>query len=612
MDTIRDAPFGQLLRYLTGNRVFLYPEEKPGYQFPSSYLGKDEEIPEKRRQKQAPIEKETKPPPQQDESRIEPVEAPEVAERDVEKAESSSSDDENATNFRRVASHASSLHRVATLPYTAERLAADQALALEKTQSKPITPEKTANGTIIVDWWATDDPENPQNWSWKKKATTALIIDVYTLVVYASSAIYVSSQELVMQRFGVGHTKGALGLALYVLGYGMGPLIFAPLSEVPYFGRNIPYIVTFGLFTILALPTALVDNMGGLLVLRYLQGFFGSPCLANGGASMGDMYSLLYLPYPVAAWVSFAFAAPAIGPLLSGFAVYAENWRWALWEILWMAGPVFLVFFFFVPETQPTTILLNRAKRLRRITGNQKIRSQTEINERGVNLGATVLDAIIKPLEITIKDPAILFVNVYTALTYGIYYSFFEVFPLVYPPLYGFNVGETGIVFLCIIVGCFIAMAIYFSYLHFFLIPDVLKNGLRTQEYRLRPSLIACLGPTVGLFLFGWTARSSIHWIVSVIGVTIYATTVYIVMQCIFTYVPMSYPQYAASLFAGNDFFRSLFAFGAILFGRPMYVNLGVGEGISLLGGLSVIGIVGMWLLYFYGANLRARSKFAI
>ena len=161
MDTIRDAPFGQLLRYLTGNRVFLYPEEKPGYQFPSSYLGKDEEIPEKRRQKQVPIEKETKPPPQQDESRIEPVEAPEVPERDVEKAESSSSDDENATNFRRVASHASSLHRVATLPYTAERLAADQALALEKTQSTPITPEKTANGTIIVDWYAKDPMKRP-------------------------------------------------------------------------------------------------------------------------------------------------------------------------------------------------------------------------------------------------------------------------------------------------------------------------------------------------------------------------------------------------------------------------------------------------------------------
>jgi MFS transporter, DHA1 family, multidrug resistance protein len=40
---------------------------------------------------------------------------------------------------------------------------------------------------------------------------------------------------------------------------------------------------------------------------------------------------------------------------------------------------------------------------------------------------AIVIDAIIKPMEITIKDPAIAFVNVYTAIIYGIYYSFFAV-----------------------------------------------------------------------------------------------------------------------------------------------------------------------------------------
>lgn len=54
----------------------------------------------------------------------------------------------------------------------------------------------------------------------------------------------------------------------------------------------------------------------------------------------------------------------------------------------------------------------------------------------------------------------------------------------------------------------------------------------------------------------------------------------------------MSYPQYAASLFAGNDFFRSLFAFGAVLFSRSMFINLGVAKGITLLAGLAVIGIV--------------------
>jgi hypothetical protein len=89
----------------------------------------------------------------------------------------------------------------------------------------------------------------------------------------------------------------------------------------------------------------------------------------------------------------------------------------------------------------------------------------------------------------------------------------------------------------------------------------------------------------------GWTANSHVHWIVGVIGNTMYAASAYIIMQCVFIYIPMSYPQYAASLFAGNDLFRSAFAFAAILFSPPLYNNLGIGQGISLLGGLSVLGI---------------------
>jgi DHA1 family multidrug resistance protein-like MFS transporter len=215
------------------------------------------------------------------------------------------------------------------------------------------------------------------------------------------------------------------------------------------------------------------------------------------------MYSLLYLPYSIAIWVAAMFAAPALGPLLSGFAVYAENWRWSQWEVLWMAGPVFLLMFFFLPETQPTTILLHRSARLRKLTGNDNIRTQTEIERKGIGFGAILSDAIIKPIEIGIKDPALMFVNLYTALTYGIYYSFFEVFALVYPPIYGFNVGETSIVFTCIIVGCFIAIVIFFAYLKWYLIPDILKNGLRAQEHRLVPGIFASIGPVVGLFIFG-------------------------------------------------------------------------------------------------------------
>lgn len=77
-------------------------------------------------------------------------------------------------------------------------------------------------------------------------------------------------------------------------------------------------------------------------------------------------------------------------------------------------------------------------------------------------------------------------------------------------------------------------------------------------------------------------------------------------------YLPLTYPQYAASLFAANDLCRSALAAGSIIFAYPLYVNLGIGRGVSILGGLMVGGVIGIWLLYFFGAKLRAKSRFAI
>jgi DHA1 family multidrug resistance protein-like MFS transporter len=85
----------------------------------------------------------------------------------------------------------------------------------------------------------------------------------------------------------------------------------------------------------------------------------------------------------------------------------------------------------------------------------------------------------------------------------------------------------------------------------------------------------------------------------------------YTIMQCVFLYLPFTYPRYAASLFAANDFARSAFAAGCVIFSQPMYHNLGVPKGVTLLAGLTVGCTVALFVLYFYGAGLRARSKFA-
>lgn len=113
------------------------------------------------------------------------------------------------------------------------------------------------------------------------------------------------------------------------------------------------------------------------------------------------------------------------------------------------------------------------------------------------------VDAIIKPFEIMFKDPAVLFVNLYTALIYGIYYSFFEAFALVYGPIYGFSLGLTGVAFLTVLVGALIMCAMFFCLLHFVVIPQLKAKGPGEQEDVLVPSLIMVFGPPIGLFLFG-------------------------------------------------------------------------------------------------------------
>lgn len=323
------------------------------------------------------------------------------------------------------------------------------------------------------------------------------------------------------------------------------------------------------------------------------------------------MFSIIKLPYVLGLWALSATCGPALGPIISGFSVTAENWRWSLWEMLWLSGPIFISMLLALPETYSANILLRRAQRLRKLTGNNNYRSQSELDQAALKPRDVVFDALVRPMQLMLLDPAIGFTAAYVALCYGIYYSFFEAFPIVYIERYHFNLGEMGLTFLSITAATILALASYYLYVYKIVEPDFRANGLGKPERRLVPALLASFLLPAGLFIFAWTSDGKIHWIVSVVGVFIFTIGVFILMQVIFVYLPMVYPQYAASLFAGNDFARSSLAFAAVLFSRPMFLGMGVDAGVSLLGALTAVCIAGIFVLYFYGDRLRARSRFA-
>lgn len=54
-----------------------------------------------------------------------------------------------------------------------------------------------------------------------------------------------------------------------------------------------------------------------LLAFRFLTGFFGSPVLATGGASMADLWVPKKRAYAIGIWGVFATAGPVMGQWLA-------------------------------------------------------------------------------------------------------------------------------------------------------------------------------------------------------------------------------------------------------------------------------------------------------
>jgi multidrug resistance protein len=162
-------------------------------------------------------------------------------------------------------------------------------------------------------------------------------------------------------------------------------MLWSPLSEMPYIGRMPIYLFTLFLYIVLQVPTALATNFGMLLAFRFITGFVGSPVLATGGATVADIYAPKKQAYGITIWGAFAVCAPAMGPIVGGFAAHAKGWRWTIWELTWLGGFTFTLLFFFFPETSSSNILYRRAVRLRKATGDKRLKSMSEIEAESMS-----------------------------------------------------------------------------------------------------------------------------------------------------------------------------------------------------------------------------------
>lgn len=163
---------------------------------------------------------------------------------------------------------------------------------------------KNLSAASVVTWYSVEDPANPRNWSDLKKGWIIVVMTIYTFVVYCTASIITPTADYVMHEFDVSLDVASLGLSLYVVGYGVGPMFFSPISEIPAIGRNPPYLYSFIVFFIISIVLAVVHSFPAMLVLRFFQGVFGSPILASGAATIEDIYDMYSAPYGYIWWIA--------------------------------------------------------------------------------------------------------------------------------------------------------------------------------------------------------------------------------------------------------------------------------------------------------------------
>ncbi|KAK4506311.1 hypothetical protein PRZ48_000041 [Zasmidium cellare] len=453
-----------------------------------------------------------------------------------------------------------------------------------------------AEDFVLVDW-SDDDPCHPRNWAlWKKCFVTGQIC-LLCFAIYIGAAVYTSGLEGIRQRFGISETAALLGLTLYVLGYGIGPMLWSPVAEMPLIGRNPVYLLTLLAFVFF--------NFG--VVYARNTGILGSPVLGTGGASLADMFRPQKRAYSITAFALANICGPTVGPIVGNWAAEFKGWTWPIWELIWISGFTFVFLFFFLPETMAENILYKRTLRLRKSNVQIRLKSQAEIDAADLKVTDILNTTLVRPFTLMIYEPIVLVLNLYLALIYALLYCWLESIPIAFSEVRGFSSGITGLCFIGIAAGAFVVAPPYIYYNYYYVEPRFNSQGDLKPEIRLEPALMGSFCLPVCLFFFGWTAQyASVLWIVPVIATSFFTVGGFLSFAGIFNYLGDAYPSSYASISAGNDFMRSCFGAAFPLFANQMFHT---NWGNSLLGFVSIVFIPIIFYIWRNGEALRMRSK---
>lgn len=316
----------------------------------------------------------------------------------------------------------------------------------------------------------------------------------------------------IAEHFHISIEVASLSSALYLVGYAVGPVFWAPLSELR--GRKLPLLIgNFG-FSVFAVAAAVSKDVQTLMISRFFMGVFGSSPIVIVAALYSDIYDAKQRGPALTVFAVAVFVGPTVGPIVGSFTVTSYlGWRWdSYWSAI-MGFTTFALILLFVKETYPPTVLVSKAALLRRGTKNWAIHAKQE--EIEIDLHEMIEKNLSRPLRMIFTEPILILLGIYMTFVYGLIYITLSAFPLVFQGVHGMAPGVGSLPFLGLAIGM-VGSGVSSLLYNKTWVAKYLANGQKAvPEWRLPLATVGGVIFTIGLFWFGWTgAYQSVHWIV--------------------------------------------------------------------------------------------------
>ena len=491
------------------------------------------------------------------------------------------------------------------IPYW--RLVFDQAGITPEVENFKYPGSGTQDDPYLIQW-IPNDPRNPMTWGIVQKWFVTLVVAWSTLAVALVSSAYTGGIKDIIMEFQISQEVATLGVSLFVAGFAVGPLLWAPLSEL--FGRQVLFIGTYGALTAFNAGCAGAQNAWTLIILRFFAGAFGSSPLTNAGGVIADMFPASQRGLAMAIFAAAPFLGPVLGPVIGGFLGLKAGWRWVMGFLAIFSGVLWILGSILVPETYAPVLLRRRAQELSKKTGKH-YRTKLDHDSGNTTFGESLSMALSRPWILLFREPIVFLLSIFMAIIYGTLYMLFAAFPIVFQQERGWNQGIGGLAFLGIMVGMLFAIAFTIPGNKHYIRVQLEHGGFAPPETRLIGAMVGAVALPIGLFWFAWTNSPSIHFMASIAAAVPFGFGMVLVFLSILNYLIDSYTIFAASVLAANSVLRSCFGAAFPLFTTYMYKNLGIHWASSVPAFLALACVPFPFLFYKYGAGIRERCKFA-